>query len=42
MQKGIYGLAFLQYNFEKFHHDIIDAYIPLFYHCLEMMQAETA
>jgi hypothetical protein len=42
MEKGIYGLAFLQYNFERFHHDIIDAYIPLFCHCLVVMQAETA
>lgn len=42
MEKGIYGLAYLQYNFERYHRDIIDAYIPLFCHCLSNMNAETA
>lgn len=42
MEKGIYGLAYLQYNFERYHRDIIDAYIPLFCHCLSFMNAETA
>lgn len=42
MEKGIYGLAYLQYNFERYHRDIIDAYIPLFCHCLSRMNAETA
>lgn len=41
MEKGIYGLAYLQYNFEK-NRDIIDAYIPMVCHCLSEMQAETA
>ena len=42
MEKGIYGLAYLQYNFERYHRDIIDAYIPLFCHCLSNMNAEIA
>ena len=42
MEKGIYGLAYLQYNFERYNRDIIDAYIPLFCHCLSNMNAETA
>lgn len=42
MEKGIYGLAYLQHNFERYHRDIIDAYIPLFCHCLSNMNAETA
>jgi hypothetical protein len=41
MEKGIYGLAYLQYNFEK-NRDIIDSYIPMVCHCLSEMQAETA
>ncbi len=41
MEKGIYGLAYLQYNFEK-NRDIIDAYIPMVCHCLAEMRAETA
>lgn len=42
MEKGIYGLAFLQYSYEHSHHDIIDAYIPLICHCLSVMQADKA
>lgn len=42
MEKGIYGLALLQYNFEHNHRDIIDAYIPMFCHCLSVMKVETA
>lgn len=42
MEKGIYGLAFLQYNFEKNRRDIIDAYIPLVCHCLVVMEADRA
>lgn len=41
MEKGIYGLAYLQYNFER-NRDIIDAYIPMVCHCLSEMQAEIA
>ena len=42
MEKGIYGLAYLQYSYERSHHDIIDAYIPLICHCLTVMQADIA
>lgn len=42
MDKGIYGLAYLEYNYEKGHHDIIDAYIPLICHCLYAMKVKEA
>lgn len=42
MDKGIYGLAYLEYNYEKGHHDIIDAYIPLICHCLNDMKVKEA